>query len=428
MKFESLLYKKLNTDNNGFSIVELMIAVAILAIVFTPILRNFTMAGITNAKAQATQNATSVAEKIMEEIKSYSIEDIYKEATDASSARKDDILFLSGDDADGFLAGSSFSTDSSNYDKPPYVVIYKNITATQGKTYEVRVKIDAEAYSQSGDDASNINGAALPQLYDIQDSKDHVVLSWEMSKYDPSAINNLAEENAKTDVEKENIKNLISNGTIKPIKTTKITFTGSGTNAVDVKCDITYETGSTSYPKKLTYNVYSGHLDNLTVNEKSNGGPHAYLFYVMSAFNNAEYIPHEIIDVVDTTSSGVHNVYLMLQNDSENHLNDLKYSNAGRTADIELQYNDVQLVGRNGNPAFTLTEGQTHWDKDAMNDKGIITNNAFYTNLTGSSIKQGKLFDVKRKNRVYEVTVGVYEGSSLVTELISSMNTGDEAK
>lgn len=426
MKSESLLNSELNTDNKGFSIVELIVAVAILAAVFTPVLRSFTTAGITNAKAQTIQNGTSAAEKIMEEIKGSSIGEIYKEATDAPSPRKDDILFLSGGDASDFLSGGSYTSDSSDYDNPPYVVIYKNVTATQGKTYDIRVKIDAEPYDQAGTDASNINGAALPQLYDIQDSKDHVVLSWEMSKYDTNAINNLAEENAKTDAEKDTIKTFISNGNIKPIKTTKITFTDSGSNAVDVKCDVTYETGNASYPKTITYNVYSGHLDNIPVNEKSNGGPHAYLFYVMSAFNNVEYIPHEVINVVDNTSSGVHNVYLMLQNDSANHLSDLKYSDGSKTADIELKYNNVQLAGRNNISSYMLSK--SHWDKDDMNDLGIVTNNAFYTNLTGNNIEQGKLFDIKKKNRVYEVIVSVYDGSSLVTELTSSMNTGDEAK
>lgn len=426
MNSEDFLNSKLNTDNKGFSIVELIVAVAILAAVFTPILRSFTMAGVTNAKSQHMQNATSVAERIMEEVKGSSISDLYNEATDSASPRKDEILFLSGDDATDYLSGTEYTEDSADYTKPPYVIKYSNITATQGETFDIQVKIDATAYSDSAaSDASNINGAALPQLYDIQDSKDHVVLSWEMSKYDSSAINNLAEENAKSDTEKDTIKTLINGGTIKPIKTTKITFTNSGTNAVDVTCDVTYESGSASYPKKLVYNVYSGHLDNLAVNEKSNGGPHAYLFYVMSAFNNTEYIPHEIINVVDNSTSGVHNVYLMLQNDNERHLNDLKYSNSGKTAEIELKYNDVQLAGRNDIPSYTLS--RSHWDKADLNDLGIVTNSSFYTNLTGNNIEQGKLFDIKKKNRLYEVTVDVYKDTDLLTELTSSMNTGDES-
>lgn len=415
--------KKKSINNEGFSIVELIVAVAILAAVFAPVLKSFTTAAITNSRAQRTQNATSVAEDIMESVKGTKISDLYDEAINSGkqigdlNINKDKILFLSGDDATGYLSGGTYSSDSADYLNPPYVISYEDVTATQGRTYNVQVKIDAGAYNQSSTDASNINSVALPQLYDIQDSKDHAVLSWEMSKYDSSALNNLAEENAQRDSEIASIKSLISS---KCKKTTTITISDAGGDNVNVSCDIKYESGESSYPKELLYNVYSGHLKTLPVNEKSNGGPHIYLFYVMSAIGNTEYIPHEIINVQDNTTSGVHNVYLMLQNDGN--INDLKYSNGAKIADLELQYKGSTIVKRL-NDAYKLTK--TKWNKDDLSSFGDST---FYTNLTGVNVEQGQLFDVKKKNRLYEVVVTVLnEDNSRAAELTSTMTTGEES-
>ena len=441
------------SNNSGFSIVELIVAVAIIAAVFTPVLKSFTTAAITNAKAQRTQDVTSVAERMMEEVKGYSVKDLFAEAT--TSSRKYEILFLSGDDAEGYLSGGEYTSDSDNYDEPPYVLLYKNTTATQGKAYDVAVKIDNEPYdNDASTNASNINSAALPQLYDIQDSKDHAVLSWEMSKYDSSAFNNLVEENTKKDELKPTIVGIVKD---KGKKITEIiledgpvvTETENGREVTyttaNIDCVVKYETGNETYTKMLEYDVYSSNLKNLKVddNDKSNGGPHLYLFYKMGVIDNNDYkddedddttnhsgyMPHEYIDIIDTTSDGIHNVYLMLQNDGN--LNDLKYSDGVKKADIELGYyrNKEKTIGgtvvKRTSDAFTLS--QTHWDK---NNLAILGNNEFYTNLTSNdvNIEQGKLYEVKKKNRVYKVTVSVYDGENLATELVSSMNAGDEAK
>lgn len=422
MRMTRLLNDKLNTDNSGFSIVELIIAIGILAAVSIPVLKSFSMASVTNSKAQKLQNVTSVAEKSMEEIKGYSIEQLYEEAT--TSSRKDSILFLSGADAEGYLAGGSFSADSADYKEPPYVVIYQNVTATQGTTYEVRAVIDDEPYNQSGnEDASDINSVALPELYDIQDSKDHIILSWEMSKYDKVALSKLSEENTKTDSENTTVKDYIRDYGIKTTTITLTTPPGSS-NLVDIKCKVKYQPDEsmTLYKKTLEYDVYSGQLKNLAINKKSDGGPHVYLFYKMAVLDGDDYMPHEIIDVVDNTTSGTHNVYLMLQNDG--FLNDLKYSTATKAADVELKYKGTSLAKHNGNPNYRISK--TQWNKD---DLAAFGDNTFYTNLTSNddTIEDGKLYKVKRKNRVYKVTVSVYENGVFVTDLNSSMNAGNEA-
>ena len=56
-------------ENKGFTIVEVIIAVAMLAIVSIPILGSFAQSAKYNAKARNIQKATIAAQTVMEDIK-----------------------------------------------------------------------------------------------------------------------------------------------------------------------------------------------------------------------------------------------------------------------------------------------------------------------------------------------------------------------
>lgn len=63
-------------DNKGFSLIELMAAVVILAIIVTPLLHSFMTVVRTNAKARRLLRSTTVAENVMEGLSGLSIETI----------------------------------------------------------------------------------------------------------------------------------------------------------------------------------------------------------------------------------------------------------------------------------------------------------------------------------------------------------------
>ena len=60
----------------GFSLVELLIAVIILAIIVVPMLHGFVTSARMNGKAKQVQRATTVAQDIMEGLKAYDIEEL----------------------------------------------------------------------------------------------------------------------------------------------------------------------------------------------------------------------------------------------------------------------------------------------------------------------------------------------------------------
>lgn len=63
-------------ENKGFSLVEMLVCVAILAIISIPLLNSFLVAGKTNEKAKEIQRATTLAQNIIETVKSQNLKQL----------------------------------------------------------------------------------------------------------------------------------------------------------------------------------------------------------------------------------------------------------------------------------------------------------------------------------------------------------------
>ena len=198
-------------NNKGFSIVELIIAVAIFAIASVPLIQAFSRAGFTNRSAQFTQNATSVAEAAMEKIKAESLKELggggdnfYDTGTGKSpdffakeSMTSDEIdacnSYLSGkrslvQESEGFYVyhESDVSADGSE-DK--YEVV-ATIDTTESTTKEYSKGSVGDPYTDT--DAADANSAVLPVLTQI-DKEKNAAISTEINKYDDSAVTSLLE-------------------------------------------------------------------------------------------------------------------------------------------------------------------------------------------------------------------------------------------
>ena len=425
--------KSIINDNSGLSIVEVLVAVAILAIVFVPLLKTFTQASTINARAQKLQNVTSLAEGVMEDVKGKSIQELHDLAVERA-----DVSFLPLD-KDGTLTKGNLNN------VPPYTVTYENVTATQGITYDAVVTISTDNYkstdrsdarkanklSHNDDigDVSDANIRELPQINKV-DSNKNAVLSWELNKYDNKAIENLAVENfaPKNSVTDPDIATLKESYKDTAEKYINIEINeDSETSSTKVSCEVEYKTGKNASDKSLKYLVYTGYFVEPLASEPA--GPNIYLFYTLSenvkdgASNIADPIKKENIKIEDKTTGKRHNVYFIVQ-DGINELSTINGSEvtinvSGSGYSETVSYDKFSIIP----DAITLLAGGSTTD-DESDDV------YFFSNLKDKNGNSGELFNSKSKDRIYYVTVEIKEHGKpeVLGTYTSTMQTGAEAE
>ena len=409
--------KSIINDNSGLSIVEVLVAVAILAIVFVPLLKTFTQASTINGRAQKLQNVTSLAEGVMEDVKGKSIQELHDLAVERA-----DVSFLPLDE-DGTL------TKGNLKNVPPYTVTYENVTATQGITYDAVVTIATENYKNKDKDVDDIGDVSdanireLPQINKV-DSNKNAVLSWELNKYDNKALENLAAENSVTDSDIVTLKNSYKDTAEKYINIE--IKEDSETSSTKVSCEVEYKTGNAS-DKSLKYLVYTGYFVEPLASEPA--GPNIYLFYTLSekvkdgAGYIAEPIKKENIKIEDKTTGKKHNVYFIVQ-DGINELSTINGSEvtinvSGSGYSETISYDKNSIIP----DAITLLAGASTPD-DESDDV------YFFSNLKDKNGNSGELFNSKSKDRIYYVTVEIKEHGKpeVLGTYTSTMQTGAEAE
>ena len=415
--------KSIINDNSGLSIVEVLVAVAILAIVFVPLLKTFTQASTINSKAQKLQNVTSLAEGVMEDVKGKSIQELHDLAIERA-----DVSFLPLD-ADGTLTKGNLNN------VPPYTVTYENVTATQGITYDAVVTIATENYknkTKGADDIGDVSDANIRELPQINkvDSNRNAVLSWELNKYDNKALENLAVENfaPKNSVTDPDIAKLKESYKKTAEKYINIEIKeDSETSSTKVSCEVEYKTGKNASDKSLKYLVYTGYFVEPLASEPA--GPNIYLFYTLSenvkdgASNIADPIKKENIKIEDKTTGKKHNVYFIVQ-DGINELSTINGSEvtinvSGSGYSETISYNKTSIIP----DAITLLAGASTPD-DESDDV------YFFSNLKDKNGNSGELFTSKSKDRIYYVTVEIKEHGKpeVLGTYTSTMQTGAEAE
>ena len=420
MGYKAVKKHNIVNSNSGFSIVEVLVAVAIIAIVFTPLLRSFTTADIINSKSQKLQNVTSLAEGVMEDVKGKSIQELHDLAVNDSR-----VSFNPVDSDGGLTLGNLTKT-------PPYEVFYDNVTATQGITYDAKVTIDTEKYSvdkssmSSTDagyyDASDANVRELPVINKV-DSHENAVISWEINQYDKKALENLAAENS----DNGNVTSLKNSYKTSAEKYINIDIKDdSDSGLTKITCEVEYRTGN-SGDKSLKYLVYSGYFSEANATEV--GRPNVYLFYTLSenivgddGNKISDPIKNEHIKIEDTTTGGKrHSVYFIMQ-DGENKLSTLNGSK------VSL---DVHGSGWSDSISYDHTSTIPYSTKLLL-DTDVTTSVddvVFCSNLLDQNGNEGKLHDSAKKTRVYYVTVDIMEHSKteVLATLTSTMQAGKEA-
>lgn len=255
---------ELSGNNKGFSLMEVLIAMVILAIVTLPILSSFASAGKINARARRQENANTVAQKVIEEFKALSITQL----TDGSVKVSKDTLNNSSTGVAGFKVTAPGVGSTIPADQLSYLFKMASFTGSTPKTYTsagvdcpyidgangerffVDVTLDPASYadkSVAGPVAdvtyNNINTYDMPEFSDVL-AQNNIVFQQEIFLHDAYIIG---------DFKAKGVSGLTNADIRKKVSiNTEVVATGTTVNLKTGEVD-----PITSNDIKKDYNIYS---------------------------------------------------------------------------------------------------------------------------------------------------------------------------
>lgn len=161
--------RKRNKDA-GFSLLELLIAVVILAIIVIPLLNVFLSSNRLNIKSRETLRATTAAQDIMEGLKAYDIKELKAQFADpASGFYVIDSRLVKG----GLKEEEALEKDPSGKLIPGLYVFSMEEVSLQGSRFDAKIVVDGREYRTDTSTASpdthdkKFNDAALADARSI---------------------------------------------------------------------------------------------------------------------------------------------------------------------------------------------------------------------------------------------------------------------
>lgn len=144
--------RKLNKDA-GFSLLELLIAVVILAIIVIPLLNLFLSSNRLNIKSRQTLRATTLAQDIMEGLKAYDIEELKTQFNTPA----DGFYVIDDNLIKGAIAEeTNMEVDGSGNPEPGIYYFSLRDVSMQGSKFDALVKVDARGYMEGSTAHDNL--------------------------------------------------------------------------------------------------------------------------------------------------------------------------------------------------------------------------------------------------------------------------------
>lgn len=263
--------KKFVKNNKGFSLVEILVAMAIFVLCAAPFLRSFVLAAQTNAKSRQILNATTIAENVMEDIKADGVD-----------------AYVTGLVPTGTNAfGNIYTTGYSNY-------------IFDGKNYQVDITLEASdrAYKDETGTAHHYNyknddDMKLAELYNMTLAYDAIYVQPETELAD--VTESYVHDASKPEYMESPVQ-IIAHAN------TDYAFTITKTNSLyEVNQTVTYKTQSGNEIAKKTATIYSSVQTGHELKK-------LYIFFVPSATNTIS-ITNMLLDTTEQIE-----VYVVKQN------------------------------------------------------------------------------------------------------------------
>jgi prepilin-type N-terminal cleavage/methylation domain-containing protein len=370
-------------DNRGVTLIELLVAITILALVTVPLLHSFITATSTNTKAKRVLEATTAGENVFEELKAEDVSTFMEQATEASA---------STDAAVAVTATDSAVRLTTTVDRE-----------VNGKDYHMVVTLDPTGY-MSGENAAestDYNSLSYAQLENLSPSDNALLL---MSSTDvDSAVNELLMIEPASGIPGRNDAENRSAAIRANLKRNITVKINNNAGYTVVTATVTYTDGSYSYQEMEEHEIYNNSLQ--TDNVLSNL---FICFYPM--YNNTGSVATETITIDNSgnyrpETGGKLKVYLVRQTGNDSEADAVTKSTY--TVDVQVR------EGSTSQPCIELATNLKY---------GEASGNEMLLTYSGASIPQGSsvqealkvtagdtgLWHASSETRIYQVTIEVY--------------------
>jgi len=144
--------KRGKLNNKAMTLIEVIVAMAILAVVITPTLRMFATSSGTNLRAKHRQRATTVGESVMESFKAYTVEalcqqfDIYKNFKGVRGTADMGVeAFYSADRTSGAGSSALHANETLREDAQAFRFWVNNALADGGSVYDIDIWVEPKS-------------------------------------------------------------------------------------------------------------------------------------------------------------------------------------------------------------------------------------------------------------------------------------------
>lgn len=322
--------RKLNREtkmtDKGFSLIEVLVCIALLAIVCIPLFSGFRLSARLNSKAHHTQKVTAYAQEELETIKMLSVADYVKQVEAdggskiTSGTEWDELNNRASEIEAKFNPGVTLTTEEKEELFQPFIMEKKNIRVG-GKDYTLHVKFMPAEYSQYEDKISAA-GVNVAGYFDVAeaDAARFPVISNEINLYDTVCAEVLLDKLKGIGIADKTDADILANLQ----KKVEVTAAENG-DTLEVRCEVTYSYPAESPSVEASYLVYKGSYeidpvadaDGLKRGEESGGS----IFLLASAFQRAWSGTPSIHNILEITSTGDSDIYFVLnRTEDENKL------------------------------------------------------------------------------------------------------------
>lgn len=376
---------KVRKQNMGFSLVEVLVTLALISVLSIPLIQTFINSARVNGKAKSMQNATDIAQSISEYFGAMPLDALKTNYTGKYTTLSDGRVVFTN-------IGDGINKDSANID------YYKG---SDTEKFYVSVIVDPTAYSN--DDKTGMNDYVRPGINNLNENSS-ITCRNKLEQFDKDIVNTFAAKGVTVADKSKIIK--------------KSTFR-------------IYENSSTVYEKKVeykyyldityTYNGTNVEYKNIelgigTVDNAGIAAPNLYIIYTptIAMYGNEKIAKDEITveyrpdSYMKETWEKPVNVYLVAQSACYGATND--------TA-ISLNKNNITIECYGG-----AIYGNGNYDNDACNLK-------FYTNVEGWQGKNASLTEGGSSiDKLYNISVYIWkdktDGMTVATD--GTLNIADD--